>query len=308
MQSEKDQYMKHDSQLARKIEAGDFIVTAELLPGASTTISEVEASIASLKNGVTAVNVADNPHGPVMSSLAGSLILAKAGMEPVFQIVTRDRNRIAIQSDLLGACALGIRNVLCLSGHHQTLTGNPESANVYDIDSIQLIAAVKQMRDQGVLLNRTEINGGFPVMIGAAANPDMKPLELNLLRLAKKVAAGADFIQTQAVFDVEAFGNWIQQAHTQKITAKTAILAGVMPLSSHEEAKALREKYMDLSIPDAVVERLKKAGDAAAQQREGLAICVETIRKIKAMDGIRGIHILSGGKEALVPEIIAACG
>ncbi|MFH2066875.1 MAG: methylenetetrahydrofolate reductase [Pseudomonadota bacterium] len=298
--------MKHDSRLAKKIAAGDFIVTAELLPQASTAIPEIEAAISSLGNGIAAVNVADNPHGPVLSSLAGSLVLVKAGMEPVYQIVTRDRNRIAIQSDLLGAVALGIRNVLCLSGHHQALTGSPESANVYDIDSIQLIAAVKQMRDQRVLLDGTEIKGDFPVLIGAVANPDMKPLELNILRLAKKVEAGAGFIQTQAVFDVEAFERWIEQARNQKITANTAILAGVMPLSGYQEAETLRDQYMDLSIPDSIIKRLKKAGDDGAQQKEGLNICLETIRKIKKMDGVKGIHILSGGKEKLVSEIIAS--
>jgi len=233
--------MKHDSRLAKKIAAGDFIVTAELLPQASTAIPEIEASISSLGNGIAAVNVADNPHGPVLSSLAGSLVLVKAGMEPVYQIVTRDRNRIAIQSDLLGAAALGIRNVLCLSGHHQALTGSPESANVYDIDSIQLIAAVKQMRDQRVLLDGTEIKGDFPVLIGAVTGPDMKPLELNILRLAKKVEAGAEFIQTQAVFDVEAFERWLEQARNQKITENTAILAGVMPLSGYQEAETLTQ-------------------------------------------------------------------
>jgi methylenetetrahydrofolate reductase (NADPH) len=298
--------MKHDSQLARKIDAGDFIVTAEILPRASTAISVVEASATYLKKGITAVNVADNPHGPVLSSLAGSLILVKAGMEPVYQIVTRDRNRIAIQSDLMGAEALGVRNVLCLSGHHQALTGSPESANVYDIDSIQLIAAVKQMRDQRVLLDGTEIKGDFPVLIGAVAGPDMKPLELNILRLAKKVEAGVEFIQTQAVFDVETFENWLEQARNREITANTAILAGVMPLSGYEEAETLRGKYMDLSIPDSILERLKKAGDETSQKQEGLRICVETIKKIKKMDGVRGLHILSGGKENLVPEIIAS--
>lgn len=300
--------MKHDSQLAKIIDAGDFVVTAELLPRAGTAISDVDTLAASLKNGITAVNVADNPHGPILSSLAGSLVLAKAGMEPVYQIVTRDRNRIAIQSDLLGAAALGIRNVLCLSGHHQSLTGCPESANVYDIDSIQLVAAVKQMRDEGVLLDGTQITGDFPVLIGAVAGPDMKPMELNILRLAKKVEAGAEFIQTQAVFDVETFEAWLGQARDQGITAKTAILAGVMPLASCEEAETLRDKYMDLFIPDTVIERLKKSGDAASQKQEGLNICIETIKKIKAMDGVKGIHLLSGGKENLVPDIIAASG
>jgi len=300
--------MKHDSRLAGGIHAGNFIVTAELLPRANTAISEIEASVASFKKGIAAVNVADNPHGPVLSSLAGSLILAKTGIEPVYQIVTRDRNRIAIQSDLLGAVTLGIRNVLCLSGHHQALTGSPESANVYDIDSIQLIAAVKQMRDQHILLDGTEIKGDFPVMIGAAAGPDLKPLELNILRLAKKVKAGAEFIQTQAVFDVETFENWLEQARRQEITTDTAILAGVMPLSSYEEAKSLRDKYMDLSIPDSIMDRLKKAGDEASQKQEGLNICIETVKKIRKMNGVRGVHILSGGKENLVPEIIASSG
>lgn len=297
--------MKRDSQLAKKIEAGDFIVTAELLPHASTTTSEIEASAGFLKNGLTAVNVADNPHGPILSSLTGSLILNQVGIEPVYQIVTRDSNRIAIQSGLMGACAMGIRNILCLSGHHQALTGSPESANVYDIDSIQLIAAVKQMRDQGILLDGAEIKGGFPVLIGAAANPDMKPMELNIMRLAKKVEAGADFIQTQAVFDPATFEGWLEQAESQELTARVAVIAGILPLQGAEEAESLRNRYTDLSIPDSIINRLKEAGDETSQQKEGLAICVETIKKVKEMDGVRGIHILSGGKENMVPEIIA---
>lgn len=297
--------MKHDSQLGKKIDAGDFIVTAELLPRASTRLSEVEISADTLKNGLTAVNVADNPHGPVLSSLAGSLALIRTGMEPVYQIVTRDRNRIAIQSDLLGAVALGIRNILCLSGHHQSLTGSFQSANVYDIDSIQLIAAVKKMRDENVLMDGTPIHGDFPVLIGAVAGPDMKPMELNIIRLAKKVEAGADFIQTQAVFDIKTFEKWFEQVRNRELAAKTAILAGVMLLESAEEAEGLRDKYTDLSIPDSVIKRLKEAGDEASQKKMGLAICIETIKKIREIAGVKGIHILSGGKENRVPEIIA---
>jgi methylenetetrahydrofolate reductase (NADPH) len=297
--------MKYESKLGKKIESGDFVITAELLPQASATLSEIEAAAGSLKTGLTAVNIADNPHGPILSSLAGSVALGQAGMEPVYQIVTRDRNRIAIQSDLLGAAALGIRNVLCLSGHHQALTGSSQSANVYDIDSIQLIAAVKKMRDEKVLLDGTQIIGEFPILIGAVAGPDMKPLELNILRLSKKIEAGADFIQTQAVFDVDTFERWIKAARSEELTAKAAVIAGVMLLESAEEAEALSAKYTDLSIPDSIIKRLADAGDEAAQKREGLAICVETVKKIKEMDGVRGIHILSGGKENMVPEIIA---
>jgi methylenetetrahydrofolate reductase (NADPH) len=183
--------MQPVSILANKIESNEFIVTAELLPSASADEKAVEASAGFFKKGVAAVNVADNPHGPILSSLAGSVILARTGIEPIYQMVTRDRNRIAIQSDLLGAAALGIQHVLCLSGHHQSLTASPESANVYDIDSIQLIAAVKKMDDEGVLLDGTKIAGSFSMTIGAVVGPDIKPMELNILRLSKNVAAGA---------------------------------------------------------------------------------------------------------------------
>ncbi|MFC1839562.1 methylenetetrahydrofolate reductase [Thermodesulfobacteriota bacterium] len=297
--------MKRDSNLAKKIEAGDFIVTAEFLPQASTESSSTNALVSFMGN-LAAVNVADNPHGPIMSSLAGSVVLKNSGVDPIYQIITRDRNRIAIQSDLLGAATLGIRNVLCLSGHHQALTGSPESSNVYDIDSIQLIAAIKQMRDQGILLDGTKIEGDFPILIGAAANPFMKPLELNILRLAKKVEAGAEFIQTQAIFDAGEFSEWIKEVHIEGVSEKTAIIAGVLPLRSAVEAENMRDKYMDMFIPDQVIERMKSAGDEDAQKKEGISICVEVIKEIKGLDEVKGIHILSGGRESLIPEIIAA--
>lgn len=300
--------MQQNSNFANKIKNREFIITAELLPLVSSEKHSVEAAAGFFKNGLTAVNVADNPHGPVLSSLAGSVILSNNGIEPVYQIVTRDRNRIAIQSDILGASALGIKNILCLSGHHQSLTGSHESACVYDIDSIQLIAAVKKMCDDGVLLDGSKINGPFSMLIGAVASPYVKPAELNILRLAKKVEAGARFIQTQAVFDTDVFDNWIKEARAQGITEQTAVIAGVLPLTGASEAEILRKKYMDLSIPDSIVERLKAAGNDMAQKKEGLSICIETIKKIKGMDGVRGIHILSGGKENNVPEIISASG
>jgi methylenetetrahydrofolate reductase (NADPH) len=299
--------MKHDSNFAKQIEAGDFVVTAEFLPQASADSSSADAAISSM-NSLTAVNVADNPYGPVMSSLAGAVMLRNAGIEPVYQIITRDRNRIAIQSDLLGAACLGIRNVLCLSGHHQALTGSPDSSNVYDIDSIQLIAAVKQMRDQGVLLDGTKIEGDFPILIGAVANPFMSPMELNMIRLLKKVEAGAEFIQTQAIFDVIGFKEWIEAAQKEGITEKTAIIAGVLPFRSAVEAENMRDKYTDMSIPDQVIERMNSTGDEEAQRKEGISICVEAIKAIKGLDGVKGIHILSGGRESSVPETIAESG
>lgn len=300
--------MKINRKLAKTIESGDFILTAEYLPVAGTDCSVIDSAASALGDSVLAVNVSDNHYGVAMSSLAASVALLKAGVEPVYQIVTRDRNRIALQSDLLGAACLGIKNVLCLSGYHQTLTGSPESANVYDIDSIQLVAAVRKMRDEGVLLDGTKIEGEFSMLIGAAANPYLTPLELNIIRFNKKVEAGADFIQTQAVFDIEAFSQWLDAAVSEGITEKTAILAGILPLESATEAEKLRETYTDMYISDELIERLKAAGDKGAQKKEGLAICAETIKKIKEMNGVRGIHILSGGKEAVVPELLAASG
>jgi len=188
------------------------------------------------------------------------------------------------------------------------LTGSPESANVYDIDSIQLVAAVRKMRDQGVLRDGTKIKGEFSMLIGAVANPYLTPLELNIIRLNKKTEAGADFIQTQAVFDIEALGRWLEAAVSEGITEKTAILAGIMPLESAAEAEKLRETYTDMYISDELIERLKAAGGEDAQKKEGLAVCAETIKKVKDMNGVRGIHILSGGKEATVSGLLAASG
>ena len=300
--------MKVDSRLAKKIEGGGFIVTAEYLPAATVDSSVVEAAIDALADGPLAVNVADNHYGVAMSSLAASVAMIKSGIEPVYQLVTRDRNRIALQSDLLGAAYLGIKNVLCLSGYHQTLMGCPASANVYDIDSIQLVAAVKKMRDEGVLLDGAEISGSFSMLAGAVANPYLRPLELNMIRLGKKIEAGASFVQTQAVFDTTEFSRWLDAARSEGVTEETAILAGMLPLDSAAEAEKLCGTYTDFRIPDELIERLKAAGDPEAQKKEGLAVCAETIKEIKDMDGLRGIHILSGGKEAVVPELLAVSG
>ena len=298
--------MKPDSALANKIDSKEFIVTAEYLPrsGAGTQIVEDCARI--FKNGPVAVNVSDNHYGVAMSSLAASVILGRAGIEPVYQVVTRDRNRIALQSDLLGAAALGIKNVLCLSGYHQVLTGCPESANVFDIDSIQLLATVKKMSGEGLLLDGTRIEGAFSMLAGAAANPFLKPLELNIMRLKKKAKAGAAFIQTQAVFDFEEFKRWLETVRSEGLTEKVAILAGVLPLTGAAEAKKLNETFTDFSIPDEIIARLESAGNDEAQLKEGIAICAGIIRQLKGLPGLRGIHIFSGGNEIVVPGIIGA--
>jgi methylenetetrahydrofolate reductase (NADPH) len=297
--------MKPDSRLAGKLNGKDFIFTAEYLPVAGTDASFVEACVKYLSNRVTAVNVPDNHYGVALSSLAASVALYRAGIEPVYQLVTRDRNRIALQSDLLGAALLGIKNVLCLSGFHQTMIDCPQAANVFDIDSIQLIAAVKAMNEEGALLDGTKIQGDFSMLIGAVVNPYMKPLELNIMRLEKKVAAGADFIQTQAVFDVAVFQQWLEAASKEGVTEKTAVLAGVLPLQNAAQGQQLLDTHTDYHIPADVLNRIKAAGGAEAQKTEGLKIAVEIIKELKTMPGLKGIHILSGGNEAVVPELLA---
>ncbi len=299
--------MKRENGFAKDIESGEFIVTAEYLPRASSGSAEIESILDAFGDGISAVNVADNPFGVVMSSLAASVLLARSGVEPIYQIVTRDRNRIALQSDLLGAASLGINNVLCLSGYHQILTDSPASANVYDIDSIQLIEAVKRMCS-GELLNGVQIEGSFSMLIGAAANPYLKPMELNIIRMVKKIEAGAAFIQTQAIFNIEEFRQWLDAVNTEGISERVAILGGILPLESADEAERLSNDYTDFYIPVDVIERLRSAGSEEQQKREGLAICLEIVQNIRELRGLRGIHILSGGREAIVPELLSAFG
>jgi len=290
---------------AKRIEAGDFIITAEYLPGTNLNGIPIEVLKGS---GAVAINVADNPYGPIISSLASAVKLKQADIEPVLQIVTRDRNRIALQSDILGAVSLGVNNILCLSGYHQSLSDLPDSAHVYDIDSIQLINSINQMKTEKVLLNGKKIVGDFSVLIGAVANPYLRPLELNILRLIKKVKAGANFIQTQAVFNTTDFKEWLDAAHKEGLTEKAAIIAGIYPLASYNEAISLLEKHTDFYIPNSHVQRIKDAGTEEKQKKMGITICVETIKKIKGMKGLSGIHIISGGKEDTINEIITEAG
>jgi methylenetetrahydrofolate reductase (NADPH) len=300
--------VKPNSKLARAIQSTEFVVTAEVRPPPAAEGAAIKAAVDVIGDSLAAVSVADNYSGIGTSSLAASSVLLGLGREPIYQVVTRDRNRIAIQSDLLGAAALGIKNVVCTSGHHQTLTGCSDSANVYDLDAIQVVWTIKQMRDKGMLLDGTAIAGKFSMLIGTVVNPYLRPLELNMIQLAKKIEAGADFVQTQPVFDVEEFTAWLNTAREEGLVDKTAILAGVLPLTSAEEAEKLRAAHTELRIPDAMVAKLKAAGNADAQEKEGLKLCAEVIGKLKAIKGVRGVHILSGGREKLVSKLRAAAG
>jgi len=298
--------MTPESKLADKVKSKEFIITAEYLPHVGGSTSSIEKCVDFFGDRVTAVNVADNHYGLATSSLAASIVLSQAGIEPVFQVTTRDRNRIAIQSDLLGAALLGIKNVLCISGYHQTLIGCLEAANVFDLDSIQLLAIVKKMNEEGLLLDGAKIEGAFSMLAGAVTNPYLKPLELNIIRLKKKVNAGASFIQTQAVFDIEGFQNWFAAARQEGITKNTVVIAGILPLTGAEEAKKINDTHAEIKIPDQIIERMMAAGNAEDQKKIGIAIAADIVRKLRSIKDLRGVHILSGGKEDLVPELLNA--
>ncbi len=227
--------MKTKSNIERLLEAGKFVVTSECGPPRGSDPEVIRKKGELLKGAVDAVNVTDNQTSIVrMSSLASCLILKDMGFDPIWQVVCRDRNRIAIQSDILGAAALGINNILCLSGDHQSFGDHPKAKNVYDIDSIQLINTVRTLRDDGKFLSGEEVKGKPSLFIGAAENPFGDPFEIRAMRLGKKVKAGCDFIQTQGIYNMEKFGKWMEMVRDRGLHEKCAILAGVIPLKSAE--------------------------------------------------------------------------
>ncbi len=296
------------SKLQQTLTRGKFAVTAEVGPPRGADAAVIREKAALLKDFVDAVNVTDNQTAIVrMSSIASCTHLVQMGIEPVMQMVTRDRNRIAAQSDVMGAYSLGIRNMLCLSGDHQTFGSQPQAANVYDIDSLHLINIVKMMRDEGKDLSGFELTPAPKMFIGAAENPFADPFEFRIIRLAKKVAAGADFIQTQCVYDVARFREWMHQASERGLVDRVHILAGITPLKSVRMAKYMATKVSGIKIPEAMIKRLEGVPkDKAAA--EGLRICQETIQELREIQGVHGIHIMAIEWEEKVPEIVKAAG
>ncbi|HOO56780.1 MAG TPA: methylenetetrahydrofolate reductase [bacterium] len=300
--------MKSNSNLEKLLASGKFAVTSELGPPKGTDVAAIEKKAGYLKGKVDAVNITDNQTAIVrMSSIATSKILIDLGLEPVMQMVSRDRNRLAMQSDLFGAYALGIRNVLCLTGDHQKFGNHPQAKGVFDLDSIQMLKMVKAMRDEGKVLCGDEISGGFEMFIGAAANPFGDPFVARVPRLAKKAEAGADFIQTQCIFDMDRFSKWLAGAVDRGLDKKVHILAGVTPLKSAGMANYMNKNVAGINVPEEIIERLK--GVAKEKQAdEGIKICVEQIQQIKEMKGISGIHLMAIEWEHRVPEILELAG
>ncbi len=298
--------MKAGTNLEKVLDSGRFAVTAEAGPPKGTNAAVIQRKGELLRGYCDAINVTDNQTAIVRtSSLAGCVLLQQQGIDPVMQIVVRDRNRIAIQSDVLGALALGINNVLCLSGDHQTFGNHPTTRGVFDIDSMQLIQTLKNMRDEKKFLNGDDISGEVPVYIGAAANPYADPFEFRVARLAKKIKAGADFIQTQAVFDVAKFARWMEMVCERGLDKQVHILAGVIPIKSVGMARYMRDYVSGVSIPDEIITRMEQATSA---KEEGLRLAIEIIERLKAIPGVRGIHIMAVGWEDIVPELVEKAG
>ena len=298
--------MKSGSRLEKILESDQFAVTAEAGPPKGSLPDGMRKKGELLKSSCDAINVTDNQAAVVrMSSLAGCLLLKETGAEPVLQMVVRDRNRLALQSDILGAAALGIRNVLCLAGDHQRLGNHPTAAGAYDIDPIQLIQMIKTLRDEHRVESGETISGDVPLYIGAVAHPFADPWELHMITLAKKIRAGADFIQTQAIYELPRFIAWMDKVREQGLHEKAHILASVLPIKSVEMARRMRSGVPGMRLPDELVERIERAADAKA---EGVSICVEMIEQLKRVPGVHGIHIMAVAGEDAVPGIVKKAG
>jgi 5,10-methylenetetrahydrofolate reductase len=299
------------SNLEKVLRAGIFAVTAELGPPQSADGAAIHQKASLLRGNCDAVNITDNQTAIVrMSSIGSGALVVQEGLEPIIQMTCRDRNRLAMQSDLLAAYALGMRNLLCLTGDHQTFGNHPTAKNVFDMDSIQMIQMVTQMRDQHIFQCGDPLKGPEPrFFVGAAASPFAGPIEFRPLRLAKKVKAGANFIQTQLVYDVEAFAKYMEKVRELGLHEKTYILAGVGPLKSPGMAKYMKESVPGILVPEAIIKRMEAAGAAwAGKKKEGIHICIELIQQIRQIKGVAGVHIMAIEWEEAVRPIVEGAG
>jgi 5,10-methylenetetrahydrofolate reductase len=316
------------SNLERILRAGHFAVTGELGPPQSADGEEIRHKVALLKGNCDAVNITDNQTAIVrMSSIGAGTIVVQEGLEPIIQMTCRDRNRLAIQSDLLGAFALGMRNLLALSGDHQKFGNHPTAKNVFDIDSVQLVRIITRMRDEGIFECGDKFTGQEPrFFVGAAAAPFADPLDFRPYRLAKKVQAGANFIQTQLIYDIPAFTKYMQKVRELGVHEKTFILAGVGPLKSPGMARYMKNNVPGILVPDEIIDRMTAVGDpwakipkdeltkedksarSKAWKNEGIQICIDLIQQLKEIEGVAGVHIMAIEWEEAVKPIAEGAG
>jgi methylenetetrahydrofolate reductase (NADPH) len=299
--------VKSGSNLEKLLRNGEFVVTSELGPPRGASREDVEKKAELLKGYADAFNLTDCQTAMVrLSSIASGAILLDMGMEPVVQMTCRDRNRIAMQSDILGAASLGMKNLLCLTGDHQCFGDHPEAKGVFDLDSINQLDMFRQMRDEKKFQSGEELKSEEPkLFLGAAENPFADPFQYRAARLAKKVKAGADFIQTQIIYNVEKFEEWMSMVRAMGLHKKVSILAGVTPIRSVGMAKYMKKNVPGMDVPDELIKRLE---GAEKKKAEGISICLEVIERVRKIEGVSGVHIMAVEWEEIVPEITERAG
>lgn len=297
------------SRLARVLEAGHFALTLEISPPVGPNRAAVERQIKLLRDYADAFNVTDNQSARVhTSSLAVSIMIRQAGLDPILQVTCRDRNRLGIQSDLLGASIFGINNVLALSGDAPIWGDHPQTKGVFEIDSINLVRILRIMRDDQVFENGKKIPKIAPdYFIGAAANPFAPPHDFRPMRLAKKVAAGAQFIQTQLIYNVPRFREYMRQVVDMGLHEQTAILAGVGPIRSLRGAEFMKNEVAGMDVPDEIVNRMKGLDKERAAE-EGVNICIEIAEEVRQIEGVRGLHVMAVSWASILPELVTRLG
>lgn len=297
--------VRSGSHLERMLVSGTFAVTAEIAPPASAEPTEIRDLVSRYRGAVDACNVTDCTRARVhISALAAATIAMQEGIEPVMQMVARDRNRIALQADLLGAAALGIRNVLCLWGDPVSEGNEPQARGVFDLKTEEMLETFRDLRDRGTLRGGDAVDVPPKVFIGAAADPFRGSKEESFAKLRDKVLSGADFVQTQAVFDIEAFEEWMRLVRKEWLHEKVYILAGVVPLRSAKMARFMVEK-LGATVPKHILDRMEKAPDPRA---EGISIAVRTVKALRKIDGIRGVHLMPVGRDGVVPTVVQEAG
>lgn len=297
------------SNLEAVLNAGHYAVTLEISPPVGPNREAVKRQIELLAGYADAFNVTDNQSARVhTSSLATSVMVKQAGLDPVLQITSRDRNRLAMQSDLLGASMFGIENVLALSGDATVWGDHPQAKGVFEIDSVNMVRMIRMMRDDGVFENGKQIPKITPnYFVGAAANPFAPPHDFRPIRLAKKVAAGADFIQTQLIYNIPRFREYMRRVVDMGLHEKTAILAGIGPIRSARAAGFMRDEIAGMDVPDEIVKRLTGLDKERAAE-EGVSLCVEIGEEVSQIEGVRGVHVMAVAWHSILPDLVKRLG
>jgi methylenetetrahydrofolate reductase (NADPH) len=298
--------LKSGSRLETLLNAGEFVVCGEMSPPQSADGEQIQKKSGYFKGFVDAVNLTDNQSAVVrMSSVASAILAIKSGLEPIIQMTCRDRNRLAMQADLLGAAAFGVKNVLCLSGDYQSMGNHPHAKSVYDIDSTHLISMVKGMRDEKQFECGEEMKVEPRMFIGCAANPYASPFEFRVVRLQKKIEAGADFVQTQAVFDMKVFEEFMKMVRQRELHKRAYIIPGILPVRSTKALLFMKENVAGMSIPDELINRM---GGAEDPKEEGIKLTIELIQQLRGIEGVAGVHLMPVMWESIVPTIVERAG